>query len=91
MYSDFMSWMMKTIAGINKNAPGFKEAIIKPYFFNDLTYAKAHVDTVSGKLGVKWQKNGETIELEIDVPENMEVMYDGNILNAGKNIFNIKR
>ena len=41
MYSDFMSWIIKTVLGIAPcaDAPGFKRVNVSPFFFEDLDFA----------------------------------------------------
>lgn len=85
MYSDVLSWMVKTILGIRQedDSVGFKKVRVEPYFFEDLEYAKGSCDTCSGKLAVSWKRDGEKIFLEITVPEGMEVTYRNECLSEG--------
>ena len=85
MLSDFMSWMMKTILGIKqaKDSVGFARVEICPHFFEDLQYAKGYVDTCNGKVSVAWERRADHIALQIDVPEGMEVMYQGTKFLVG--------
>ena len=87
MYSDFMSWMVKTILGINCKAPGFSAVNIEPYFFNELEYASGSCDTSGGKISVNWKKDGGNVRIEITVPDKTEAYYEGKKLLAGKNCF----
>ncbi len=92
MYSDFMSWMMKTIVGIgvNPNYPGFERVEIKPYFFKELTYAKGYCDTVRGRIAVEWKRDGDEIKLKIEAPFAAEVYYDGKKMRSGVNYIKCK-
>ena len=87
MYSDFMSWMIKTVIGINPLlcAPGFKKIEINPYFFEELDFAEGYSDTVNGKISVKWERREGSIILKIDVPAGVEASYKGNSLAVGMN------
>ena len=87
MYSDFMSWMMKTLAGINISAPGYAEIEIKPVFIAELEFCMGHIDTPQGRAAVEWKRESGKINLEITIPENTKAVYDGKTLNSGKNIF----
>lgn len=91
MYSDFMSWIMKTLVGINITKPGYEAIEIKPEFISALEYCKGYIETQKGKISVEWNRSGiaDRISLEIFVPENIEVKYNGNILKSGKNVFTI--
>jgi alpha-L-rhamnosidase len=87
MYSDFMSWMIKTVLGINPSfdAPAFKKVDINPYFFEDLDYAEGSSDTVSGKISVSWKRKEGRVTLKIDVPGGIEAYYSGKLLSEGLN------
>jgi alpha-L-rhamnosidase len=88
MYSDFMSWMMKTLVGINITKPGYGEVEIKPEFVPELDFCKGHIDSHRGRVSVEWKRSGGGIALEITVPENIRAVYQGSTLKQGKNIFN---
>ncbi len=92
MYSDFMSWMIKTIIGISAedDAPGFTTVHLKPYFFKDISYAKGSCDTVSGRIAVEWKRLGENISLIVNVPDGIRVYYNGSKLHPGQNKIAIK-
>lgn len=86
MYSDFMSWMMKTLVGINITKPGYKEVLIKPEFMPELDFCRGHIETPMGKISVDWKKADGKIKLEIGIPENILAVYGRNPLKTGKNI-----
>ena len=89
MYSDFMSWMMKTIVGIRQasDSVAFNNVEIKPFFFDDLDYTRGSSDTVSGKISVEWQRLNEKIYIKIQIPETVEAYFEGKRLNTGINEF----
>ncbi len=92
MYSDFMSWMIKTILGIRARIehPGFETVEINPRFLKDLTYAKGHCDTVRGRIGVAWERGGGQIKLTIEVPPASKVSYRGKPLGSGIHVIFLK-
>ncbi len=87
MYSDVMSWMVKTVAGIRQeeDSVGFQAVSIEPYFFEKLDYAKASCDTWAGKISVSWKKEADSVHVQIDVPEQMIVTFRGERLTSGCN------
>ena len=89
MYSDFMSWMIKTIAGINLVEQKCGEGVfeINPYFFEKLSFAKCSYNSDFGKIDVSWKKTGDRIVLEITVDEGMKVYYGDTRLESGVNTF----
>ncbi|MCL1859483.1 MAG: glycoside hydrolase family 78 protein [Oscillospiraceae bacterium] len=95
MYSDFMSWIIKTLAGINiasvsENAPAYKRVTINPEFISAIDFCRGYTDTPRGRISVEWKRdNNRKIILEVDIPEKITAVYNGSVLNPGKNIFNI--
>ena len=89
MYSDFMSWIMKTLVGINIAEAGYEKIEIKPEFISDLDFCRGYIDTPKGKIEVDWKRTDGKIVLEISIPENIEAIYGDKPLNTGKNIINI--
>ncbi|MBQ4630179.1 MAG: family 78 glycoside hydrolase catalytic domain [Clostridia bacterium] len=89
MYSDFMSWMIKTILGISPNSlkPGFEEVHISPYFFSDLSFSEGYCETVKGKISVIWERKFDVIKLEIEIPEEINAYYKSKKLLTGINTF----
>ena len=91
MYSDFMSWLMKTVIGISpdENRPSFENIEVKPYFFEELDYAKGHYDAPFGRVSVEWHRVGEQVELKITAPEAQRVFYLGRPLPAGTTVLSV--
>ena len=85
MYSDVLSWMMKTIVGIspNDNAATFDKMKIKPYFFKMLNFARGYYDAPYGRVFVEWERVGKTIQLKITSPCNNYLYYDDTPLAKG--------
>ncbi len=89
MYSDFMSWMIKTILGISPddNASSFDKIEVAPYYFEYLKYAKGSYTSPKGKVAVAWEKLQDKIRLTINAPADNYVYYCGKALDKGKNEF----
>lgn len=92
MYSDVLSWMVKTIGGISPddNKAVFGEIEISPYFFKELSFAEVGYNSPKGSVTVKWNRVGDDVNLRIDVPEDDFVKYNGAFLEKGENLFVIK-
>ena len=77
MYSDVMSWMVKTILGIRQEADstGFAKVCIEPYFFEELSFAKGSCVSCNGKVGVSWERRNGGIQVLIEVPEGMTAVF----------------
>ncbi len=89
MYSDFMSWMVKTILGISidEEKLGSVTINIEPFYFEDLTYAKGIYNTVKGDVNVEWKRENESINLSITIDEGVCAYYKGKLLKCGRNGF----
>jgi len=72
MFGSIDEWFYNAIAGIrpDKENPGFKNIIIKPEFIDDLDWAEGSYDTWRGTVKSKWEKNGQAIDLRIEIPAN---------------------
>lgn len=70
---DISNWFITKICGIRVNPHGKSpmEIDIVPDFINALDYAKAHYDSVAGRVAVEWKRDGENIILSIDAPDNI--------------------
>jgi alpha-L-rhamnosidase len=90
MYSCFMAWMIKSLAGIRlAEDSAWNKVEIKPYF-GPLDFVKAHVDTPKGRIAVTWERRENNIELTVDIPAGAEAMYAGKKLPAGQSGFVIE-
>jgi len=71
MFSDVSAFFYKAIAGINpdENAPGFKHIILRPNPVPGLDYAEGWHDSPYGIIRCAWNKTGDGLNLEIEVPE----------------------
>ena len=86
MYSDVLSWMMKTILGISPddNEATFEKIEIAPYFFQELTFARGYYDTPKGRVCVAWERVEGGVALKMDAPEAQFVWYGGRFLPKGR-------
>lgn len=87
MYSDVLSWMMKTIIGINMSKTAFEEVYIKPVFFEQLNWAKGYQECIYGKIAVEWKKENGKVNVSITMPEKTRGKFYDYELKCGKNEF----
>ena len=66
------AWFYQTLAGINydREQPGFKHIILRPYPLGDLTWVKAHLDSSYGRIASHWERKGDHFTWNIAVPAN---------------------
>ena len=79
---DISSWFIQELAGLKPNpkVDDIRYFEISPHFIDALDYAKAHYESAFGKVEVMWQKKGETISLDISMPDGT---YGKAVLNDG--------
>ena len=95
MNASLGSWFYKYLAGIapDEEAPGFENVIIRPYIPENLSFARAVVDTVKGEISSFWKKEEGQLNLEIEIPFNctasiiLETRKFGYIQLNGKNVW----
>jgi alpha-L-rhamnosidase len=66
------AWFYQALAGINPDpqAPGFDHTILRPGVVGDLTWVRAHYDSVHGRIAVDWRREGGRLHLRVTVPAN---------------------
>ena len=79
MYSDFMSWIIKTLAGIRINEENTEdiEFIFEPKFIEDIKFVNCDYDTFFGKISIKWEKDEHGIKVKLSKDKNIKVLYKG--------------
>lgn len=65
-------WMYGVIAGIriDEARPGYKHILIAPRPGGGLTYARASIDSVYGRVSSDWQIVSGVLKLKVEVPPN---------------------
>lgn len=73
-YGAIGEWLYSTVAGIDfdEAQPGYKRIIFRPRPGGQLTSAKAHLDSMRGRIASEWQLDGEALDWKIQVPANTE-------------------
>jgi hypothetical protein len=76
MLGHIMEWFYSDLAGI-QNAPGsvgFEHIVIKPTPVGDVTWAKASVETVRGKIESSWKLDGDRFSLNVTIPAGADAV-----------------
>ena len=71
-------WMLNELAGINSDGPGYDKIIIHPHppapdsnpAHPPIHWAKAHFDSIHGRIASSWSLADGRFELEVTIPPN---------------------
>jgi len=66
------AWFYQGLGGI-RLAPGttaFKKIVVKPAIVGDLTWVKAHHESLYGRIVSNWKRQGEQLTMHIVIPAN---------------------
>jgi len=81
MFGTIDAWFYRTITGIIPMSTGWQKVKIKPYLFNDMSYAAATLNTIRGEIRVSWQRLEEKLELFLDLPVGIDTQVYIPLLN----------
>ncbi len=72
-FGDISNFFITKLAGIqvNPHLDNHLNVNIKPSFVSQLDHASAYYETEKGKVSVKWQRNGDKILLDVEIPEGV--------------------
>jgi alpha-L-rhamnosidase len=63
-------WMYCSVAGLDKDQPGYKHILIKPEPHENLTYAKASYQSIYGEIVSSWEVQQGRMRIEATIPPN---------------------
>jgi alpha-L-rhamnosidase len=73
-YTGISGWLIKGLCGIQPDTkrPGYKHFIIHPVIVDEVTFAKASVESSYGQIFCRWerQKDKDNITLSVIIPPN---------------------
>jgi alpha-L-rhamnosidase len=66
------NWFYQGLAGIQTDpaAPGFKNTIIKPSIFGDVSWVKSHHESPYGRIVSNWKREGKKLTMDVTIPPN---------------------
>ncbi|MCB8947879.1 MAG: family 78 glycoside hydrolase catalytic domain [Ardenticatenaceae bacterium] len=73
-YGAIGDWLYQVVAGLEVDpaAPGYKRIRIQPQLGGELTYAKATLDSLYGRIESHWTRDDELVTLAVTIPANTE-------------------
>jgi alpha-L-rhamnosidase len=69
-YGACSEWMFRSMLGIETDGPGFKAITMKPELGAGVTWARGHYDSIRGRIGSDWRREGNTFRWNVTVPAN---------------------
>jgi alpha-L-rhamnosidase len=96
-------WMMRTLAGIDTDGPGYRRIIIRPSppapgsnaEREPINWVKAHYDSIHGRIVSNWRRSANRFELETTIPANtratvcLPAKSAGGVTESGKPLSNV--
>jgi alpha-L-rhamnosidase len=69
-YGAVGAWMYRSVAGLelDPQEPGFAHIIFRPRPGGSITWAEAKLKTPFGETGIRWDLEGETLQVQLTVP-----------------------
>lgn len=87
MLGHLMEWFYSGLGGIgqSESSVAYKEITIKPELVDGISHASASYDSPYGKIKSHWVKEGNVVNLNVDVPVNTSALIYFNI-NSNSNV-----
>lgn len=72
MLGHIEEWFYNGLAGIqlDPSEVGFAKIVIKPQIVGDITWVKAHYDSIRGRIVSEWKLENGTLVMDVTVPPN---------------------
>jgi len=73
MFASIDGWFFRSLAGIKVNPAhvGYEQFLIEPFFPNSgLNKVNASIETVKGKIASSWNRKGNMIIMNVEIPVN---------------------
>jgi alpha-L-rhamnosidase len=79
-------WLYRHVAGIDTDAipPGFGHIVIRPRPGPGLDSARAHYDSIRGRIATNWTKKGRILQLNVTIPANSAALVHVPATSPGK-------
>lgn len=91
MFSDYMSWMIKTLAGISSHCENGLIYKLEPVFLADIDYVNCSYNSFQGRISVCWERKDGEIHLTVEREEGVSVCYQGKLLEKPVERFKIRK
>lgn len=91
MFSNVLAWFTKYLLGykVTVDVSGNITTVLEPQFIKQLDYCKGSVFTQCGKLELSWERIGNKVRYVANVPDGLQISFNGKQLNSGTNTFEL--
>ena len=94
-YGAIGEWMYRVVAGIgiDEAQPGYRHILIQPRPGGGLTYAKASVESMYGRVAAGWETSGGKLIVRVTVPANTTATVSlpgGRVEEVGSGVYEIE-
>jgi alpha-L-rhamnosidase len=72
MFSGAAATLFSRFGGVQPVDAGFRRFIVKPAVIDSLEWVRVRIETVRGRVQSRWQRQGKTLTLEVEVPVGAE-------------------
>jgi alpha-L-rhamnosidase len=83
MFSGAAATLFSRFGGVQPVEAGFRRFIVAPAVIDSLEWARVRIETVRGCVQSKWQRQGKTFTLEVEVPVGAEAEVHVPAAGAG--------
>jgi alpha-L-rhamnosidase len=83
MFSGAAATLFSRFGGVQPVEAGFRRFIVKPAVIDSLEWVRVRIETVRGRVQSKWQRQGKTFTLEVEVPVGAEAEVHVPAAGAG--------
>ncbi|HOX84505.1 MAG TPA: family 78 glycoside hydrolase catalytic domain [bacterium] len=83
MFSGPMATLFSRFGGVQPLEAGFRRFIVKPAVIDSLDWVQVIIETVRGRLQSKWQRQGKTFSLQVEVPVGAQADVHIPLARAG--------
>ena len=70
MLGSVEKFFYKDLAGIGLASPGWQKVDIAPKVMADLTWARASIGSIRGRVAVEWHKGDQALTMKVTIPAN---------------------
>ncbi|MCE0496639.1 MAG: glycoside hydrolase family 78 protein [Methylacidiphilales bacterium] len=76
-YGAVGAWMYRTVAGLepDPNEPGYAHIIFRPRPGGSITWAEASLQTALGLAAIRWDLDGDTLQVQLTVPPGAHATF----------------